>query len=561
MLNGSAKVTTVTEEEVKLQLYGDQSEFNSVFGDLYIDELPLPYLKWLTYGSSASSRSLGPGRRSISTRAASTDAYSKTSTRRAITADEAKSTLLSFIPVYDESADDVANRYSVVLSNTQTTKTIFNPRPQWNLLFVLKSIFEAIGYTLSWGKYDAVPYNIIVIANCSAPSDMAAALPHWTLKEFVEQVGRFYGCVFKFSSGKLTVEMQPLSEAYDEVLTEINTLDEFSVEVSDENVEESLGTSNLHYDLSDSDAHGTDYIDDEILEQMSIKEYDSKSALENAYNAMSDKEKTMYIFRCPEGDFCQWTFTDAEDSASTITQLIHINQFADLVRSEDSDDDGDTDNTMDLKIVPVAIRDDLKITDYYVRASRGGVYAKGEHYVVMPSMEGSETDVFSKIEREDQERTSVTDSDDSTIQELLEGSSSQDSTEKPDRMEVYFGYDFMTQQPTSKQYGGDELETDPIPLAFTAYDLKNQKIQPLENFSLTMNKDSSSASMAKWHQPFRIDTATKYTVKFLNAHGALPVATDIYLIRNRKFMCEKLEIEIKDGKVSPLITGYFYPFN
>lgn len=566
VLNGSAKVTSVTDEYVKLQLYGDQSEFNAVFGDLYIDELPLPYCKWLTYASSnrasSSGATQGSSRRgTFTTRTATSDGYATKTTRRAITSDEAKSTLMSFVPVYDEAADNVANRYAVLddhMSTQNSPQKIYNPRPQWNLLYTLKCVFETVGYTLDWGPYDACPYNIIVIANCSAPSDMAAALPHWTLKEFVEQVGRFYGCAFKFASGKLSVEMQPLSEAYSEAVTEIDAIDEFSVDVAEDNEVKSAGTSNLHYDLSDSDAHGTGYIDPDVLSQMPVKEYSSKSELEAAYNAMSDAQKTSYIFRCPEGDYCQWTFTDAEDSDTTITQLIHVNQFADLERKDSSD--GDTENAMDLKIVPVAIRDDLKIDAYYERSARGVVAAKKpQYYVVMPSMEGSESDIFSPIVYSG-ERTSALDSDDATVQELLEGSSSDDSSEKPDRMEVFFVYDFMTQLPTKKQYGGDTLATTAIPIAFTAWDHKNQKYQPKENFSLSMNQDESSANMAKWHKAFNINSATKYTIKFVN-EGALPVASNVYLIRNRRFLCEKLELEIKDGTISPLVTGYFYPLN
>lgn len=573
VLNGSAKVTAVTQEYVKLQLYGDQSEFNAVFGDLYVDELPLPYISDLDYingnirSSSAgtSSGRTGQSRRtsSLSTRTTSSAGYTGTKDRRALSYKDEAPARFRFVPVYDEGADEVANRFTVVTNYSGVTTTpIYNARPQWSLFYIVQCVFESLGYSFDPGGYDASPYNIILVANCTAAREMAAALPHWTLKEFVEQVGRFYGCVFRFASGSLSVKMEPLSSAYAETQVEIEAEDDFSVEVDDDNTVESAGTSNLHYDLSDSDYHTPGYIDEETLAQMPLKEYASKTEMVAAYNSMSKPNKAKTLFHCPEGYYCQWLTTDAEDASSTTTELRHVNQFADLIR-EETDEDGDTaDNTIDLKIVPAAMVDDIKIKDQF-SVNRGWT-VKGQHYVVMPSMAGGENDSFASPWDHEYtaDRTSALGDDDEdavSAQELLEGGTDNDESEKPDRIEVYFCI-LNTQQPTTKQFGGDTLATERIPLAYTAWDIKNSKGHDREKFSLSLNYEGADVcSMYKWHQPVRIDARVKYTVKFLS--DTIPEASSIFLIRNKRFLCEKIEIEISDGKVKPMKTGYFYPLN
>ncbi len=54
----------------------------------------------------------------------------------------------------------------------------------------------------------------------------------------------------------------------------------------------------------------------------------------------------------------------------------------------------------------------------------------------------------------------------------------------------------------------------------------------------------------------KVDTKNQFTIKF--ACDGLPNPTDLYIFHNRKFICSKLEAEIKRGVVEKLKTGYFY---
>ena len=38
----------------------------------------------------------------------------------------------------------------------------------------------------------------------------------------------------------------------------------------------------------------------------------------------------------------------------------------------------------------------------------------------------------------------------------------------------------------------------------------------------------------------------------------IPDPSNIYIIRNKKYVCEKIEMEVKDDAIEPVYTGYFY---
>lgn len=37
----------------------------------------------------------------------------------------------------------------------------------------------------------------------------------------------------------------------------------------------------------------------------------------------------------------------------------------------------------------------------------------------------------------------------------------------------------------------------------------------------------------------------------------IPDPSKIYIIRNKKYVCEKIEMEVKDDAIEPVYTGYF----
>lgn len=54
-----------------------------------------------------------------------------------------------------------------------------------------------------------------------------------------------------------------------------------------------------------------------------------------------------------------------------------------------------------------------------------------------------------------------------------------------------------------------------------------------------------------------MDTHTKVCIRF-RTDGVIPLATRPYLFHGKRYVCERLEAEIADGRLPTVVTGYFY---
>jgi hypothetical protein len=548
IINGSAKVMSTTSDTVKIQLYGDRSEINAIFGDKYIDELALPY----NYDSS--SARFGGSRSSW---VKDDDGYKQTTANgpKLTWADEGFSKFV-YVQINDETQDAIRNMQSGV-STTTGAKELYSVKEsiQFNLLYCVKSVFNALGYNCDVSQYDIEPYNHIIIANARKTAYMNCILPHWTIKEFIEQIQYFFRCSFIFDSASLHVTMWPVSQTSNNNLTMVNPSDDFSVEISDESDLKSINSSNIQYQLSDSAYHDNDYISEEKAGNLPIKLYNSYTELAAAYAAMSDNDKGYYLLRCPDGDYCEWTYSGTT-SGDVIKSLIQVNHFRDLIRTVD-------DNMIDLKIVPVAMADAVEVPLYVeykptgtTNHSSGNYFVKtsaSKSYQVMPSMAG-QADVSGTFGG--QTDSSSTPAEGPTdIQDNITGSDETSSESKPDRIEVFF-YDGKTQMPTKLCYSGDETGVA-VPSVFTAWNLKNINCQEHEHWSFSLYPNTSTLkTVGGAVSKDVINDKQKYTIKFLSDN--IPSANDIFIINNKRFMAEKIEINIKRGEIDRLMTGYFY---
>ena len=75
------------------------------------------------------------------------------------------------------------------------TNTVFAPQPF--LLFVVERVLKALGFTLAPedNELRGTWQENIIIANCRPTIQIAQMLPHWTVKEFIREVQNFLGVV------------------------------------------------------------------------------------------------------------------------------------------------------------------------------------------------------------------------------------------------------------------------------------------------------------------------------------------------------------------------------
>lgn len=77
------------------------------------------------------------------------------------------------------------------------------------------------------------------------------------------------------------------------------------------------------------------------------------------------------------------------------------------------------------------------------------------------------------------------------------------------------------------------------------------------SLSLRKKREIGTTCLGSLHDNgLRIDNKNCMEIKFKS--DEIPDPSKIYIIRNKKFVCAKIEMEVKDDAIEPIYTGYFY---
>jgi uncharacterized membrane protein YgcG len=126
------------------------------------------------------------------------------------------------------------------------------------LMYILDKICEVMGYTGNFSVLKNSQYKYLLICN-TLPSawgttNFANALPHWSLTEFFEQLELFLGGEFAINHKAKTIEFQfSHVKAYNTNAVSIyNVVNKYTVEVSQEDKSDYIGTANKAYAENDN---------------------------------------------------------------------------------------------------------------------------------------------------------------------------------------------------------------------------------------------------------------------------------------------------------------------
>lgn len=511
LLDGSAKVTQISEKEVKVQLLGGNSEINFLSDDEknYIDNLDLGVVNSERNGNQI--------------------IYSITKNIRYRQSD-----------IFDESAE--------------TRKSCW----QFGLIDISKEIFRSFGFEVAECSVDKLPWNEIYVASAKSTNTVAHVLPHWSLRTFVEELCKFFNVTVIIDQEHKTVRIKdnPTFFSTREKVS-ILPIDEYTVELNEDSSAHALAADNLRFDISDSEHHDYDMIPDNVRKNAITDTYASPAAAYNAWSAANDEDKKGRIYACSKGRFTGWLhdYTDigGEEERLTFTQ---IDVFAPLVRNPDSD------NETELKICPVAFGEiEYEWTRGFGRPDNITYYTDiwKEHIPSMKNPTGNDIASGSFVGNRMTSAGNTGNAEyEATIQEYIEGEASIEKEEKEDRLQVMFMDD--VKQPCYYHNGvrntDEELSVD---AGFTDYQYKKAHKNGTQHspWSLSLNKCEAACYLGQLHENgFRFNLGAKYCVKFLS--NRIPDPTSIFIIRNKRYGCEKIEVHIDSQGMQQLMTGYFY---
>ena len=559
-LEGYATITSITEAEVKVQLKaGKSSLLNAEGADTqYIDQLPLGSV-WNGQGLPTD-----PVKRFGTfedTEAVIFPLYSEADDLvvNALANDTRDPDLAYYTTI---TADSDHGEDHEVIRTDHTDRTLI--APQHYLLHILRHVVTALGYQQgNWAAIESDPIRAnIVILNTDCRLERAAALPHWTVKQFFEEVQNILGIVFTVESR--TVNVRPLPQYYDKSNTQITltqVVDTHTTDIDHTAAIESkvLGCASYKFPTDDPLLQ----LPTEVYQKATILKLANYSSIAAHFAALSAEEKAQSNFLYIDLETANaYAILHRADAPQTY-QLAQVDQLA-----PSNTDPEARSNATELNIVPAHTL--LAETKYWtgqvgghesVRSYTPATDPKTAYPLLSIPNPVTDTSLPYSVDN------AINPSDDTTDTDT-------DTTSKADTLFVawYNGRD--------DSVGRYYLANFPEPIAITLYKdtttgLYADTLQPHG-----INPREQRAPLFPKHTPFtlsilggdpwaaygcignfltgatNIDTRVEHQFQFLDP--ITPDPTAVYHIRGRRYACHRLELTLTPSGLAPLIQGYFY---
>lgn len=562
LISGKGTVTSISDTTVKLQIVGGKSriKFNSKFEMHFIDEIDYSEGNYTISGLDYRFE------KNIFLKDRPSSIYINLKDNPTVSC-----YVGVFNPVWDEAnnrfVNDIYYQRSVLTGkngeylndgNPTTYVTMVRLAIQPRLRYVLEKVLEHEGYGDYTFNFDTSHFNKLFVVNAHPTFKIKEALPHWSVYTFLEELSKLLNVRFLFDDIKKSVDVVPAEELYSSAAIAYDCLDEYTCE-SDDDGANLLDASNVEYRFDDTASRSwRDSIPLNVQHIYATKYYKYRDEIVAALKLMSVKELRQTIFAAQtDGYFVYAKWPNKWNSDKLTESLVPCGFFSPIVRDEDSTD------SIEIKIAPASI-------SRRKRSHKTDV-VDGNHYVVCPSATDDYTEPSGSYEDENGEPYP-------SVQEAIEGDATEDtqeenSVESDKTMSVFLtsSEKFFMMEGKSPYYeqlkvpnGYMSIDTNlycNFPVSFADYRAYPDWSGTKETLSLDLHqlhhlRYSSPEDLRKDITHPDIDKHNLYCVKFVT--DDIPDPSKIYIFHNRRFVCQKIEMDVSDDGIGKLKTGYFY---
>lgn len=550
ILSGVGTIISVTEAEIKLQIVGGKSriKFNDKLTKHYIDEIPFGTADKPGYTVD---KGWSQGFKNLQK---IYDIYRL---------DEDKSKFLGvegkwcFVPVRDETNDMIANFVGVDKTKQfigYNAPFVMNLAVQPNLMYIFRKVVEYEGYKLKRNDFDCKPWNLLYIASAYKTRELRKALPHWSSYTFIEEFRKLFNATIVFDDIRKTCSVINASELTTADSVEIEPLDEYTTDYDEDGSFSTSSTANLEYNLGDS-ANRDNYevISKKVFENFKIVHstgtWDPQNQFKGTTQSWSEKQKRQTIIEC-NGSY--YIYVENEDGSKT-WQLAGV--WSPLIRDSSSDD------YVDINISPAAqVVEDINFKTAVIGEDN---YYEKRCLLSIPNdkePDSKECDV-------DDDGYSYT-----SVQDAIDDESTLDKSEDDQEcMNIFiiipgevqddnkFSWvraksrwpKFKTDYRINKEYCGSTEG------GFGGNGGGTFKEKYPYSLSICTKSTNDVVTLGCLHDNgLKIDNKNCLQVKFKSE--VIPDPSNTYIIHNKKYVCEKIELEVKDDQIEPIFVGYFY---
>ena len=543
IMSGVGTILSVNQNEVKLQIVGGKSriKFNEKLTKHYIDELDLGIADKPGYTVD---KGWSQGFKNIQK---INDIYRLDDDKSKFLGVEGK---WCFVPVRDETNDMIANFVGVDKTKQfigYNAPFIMNLAVQPNLMHILRKVVEYEGYTLKRNDYDCKPWNLLYIASAYKTRELRKALPHWSSYTFIEEFRKLFNATIVFDDILKTCSVINASELTTADSIKIEPLDEYTTDYDEDGSISTSSTANLEYNLGGSANRGS-Y---EVISKKVFENFESFHSEEISLDHQfvtttllwSEKKKRQTIIE----NFGDYYIYVEDESGKKKWKLAGI--WSPLIRDKSSED------YVDLNISPAAqVVEDINFKTGLLEDK----YYEKRCLLSIPN----DKEPDSKESDVDDDGFSYT-----SVQDAIDDESTLNKSEDDQEcMNIFFILPGRVQiggpNQTSLSWVGNKSRW---PQFLTDYrineDYRYSGIADIfhDTYSLSLRKtrEVGSTCLGSFHNNgLRIDNKNSMEIKFKS--DEIPDPSKIYIIRNKRFVCAKIEMEVKDDAIEPIYTGYFY---
>lgn len=431
----------------------------------------------------------------------------------------------------------VGNQYATVSHDNKFnyylygTYGIITPQPYF--CFIIKKILESIGYTLSSNSIGEHP----ILKNCYIVNGIqtrffAEMLPDWTIKDFFSKIEFFFDCAIIINEKNKTVDILFKYETENGAFGKQTLIvdDEYNAEEDKENALD-IRNSNTAYDLDNNDYHKYARIDDRYYQMCEKVPYGTLNEMRSLVMA-DDDLKTMKIFtNTIYGDFMAYY-----DGTTYIPRKIHI--FQPLYNNSATKDIDTT-----LGIIP---------------ASMASVSIKAQSGPMAYWMQVPGTSDYDELDYTRSQTPSPEINKYFVLQDLIEGTTSLEKTVPSKiRLAIYSGLKEIDID-TSRS-GGNNIK-GLYPVSYVESLAEYYPESNIKRFFMDYNENPFRFSYLYndiYQKYDTFDTTIPYKFSFELKEDFNIRST--FIIRNREFVCYKVEKEVTNDGFKKIALGYFYP--
>lgn len=593
VLAGTAHITSITEKSVKVQLLGSAASYNygNKMDDTYIDELDMGdwfMTTWPDGSHWVAARGNANGgywdyypsgtkftglNANVFSRASYESNGSWSDGRLLETLYSGELPWVAF-PTLNSTADFLCNGLPYRLKSPDSTEieqfyrgyvgekpnhratsnsVVSSGAIQPYVWMMAQKIAEATGFSLSKTNnalYTNDFFRKIFIVNTNNFIECNKCLPHWSVNEWWTQLENTFGVILSVDYNTKSISLLHRNDHYSyaaKTVHLIDVVDEFTSEVDDE-TQSDISVSNVAY--SDFDCAKSDLLSEFILSSAQINsDFSSLTALlQWASGKDTDELAAMkhVIFDCSDGR--RYIYSDAGE-------FVEVDMFRERIVNEKSD------SAIELKFVPAKFVDvaadiyraknsgvsggtpppDTPIGSLEVRAIAAPGIAEMDWY-----KDHADYIDIEAIINEDEEEGSVDNSSEDLIyiaiadlnRKKYVSVNQQLSTGQTVNQYVSYPLPYLRER-TKGEIGGLPVNED-SPFSLSLIPIVGQ---------VNIAANTIAGSVA-------IDATVRHCIRFIAA--SIPDPGSVFIIRNRRFVCEKIEADIDTHGLKRQLTGYFY---